>query len=57
MSRTRKPPKKSPSERLRGVFFQLYLEEKPMFVTSDEYYEEKMEMLIEHYKNKLNKKL
>lgn len=55
MSKTRKPPRKSPSERLRAVFFQHYKKEKPMFVTSDEYYEEKMEMLIEHYKKLLIK--
>jgi len=55
MSRTRKPPKKSPSERLRGVFFRHYKEEKPLGVTFDEYYEEKIELLIEHYTKKLSK--
>ena len=54
MSRTRKPPKKSPSERLRSVFFQHYKKEKPLGLTFEEYYDDKMEMLIEHYKNKLN---
>jgi hypothetical protein len=54
MSRTRKPPKKSPSERLRGVFYQLYIKEKPM-VDFEEYYESKMEMLIEHYKKLITK--
>jgi len=53
MSRTRKPPKKSPSERLRGVFYQHYMVEQPVGVTFDEYYESKMELLIEHYKGKL----
>ena len=52
MSRTRKPPKKSPSERLRGVFYQHYKKDKPM-VEFDEYYESKMELLINHYKQKL----
>jgi hypothetical protein len=55
MSRTIKAPKKSPSERLRGVFFQLYMKEKPM-VQFEDWYEEKMEMLIEHYKKILTKK-
>ena len=51
MSRTRKPVKRSPSERLRGVFYQHYMKEKPM-VEFDIYYEDKMEKLISHY-NKL----
>lgn len=54
MSRTRKPPKKSPSERLRNIFYHHYIKEKPM-VTFDEYYESKMEMLIEHYNKLLTK--
>jgi hypothetical protein len=54
MSRTRKPPKKSPSERLRGVYFQLYIKEKPL-VQFEDWYEEKMDMLIEHYKKLLTK--
>lgn len=54
MSRTVKPPQKSPSERLRGVFYKLYIKEKPM-VQFEEYYSEKMEMLIEHYSKLINK--
>lgn len=53
MSRTRKPPEKSPSEKLRLVFYQHYLKEKPM-MQFEEYYAHKMDLLIEHYKNKLN---
>lgn len=52
MSRTRKPSKKTPSERLRGVFYQHYMKEKPL-EEFDQYYESKMELLIEHYKKKL----
>ena len=54
MSRTRRPPEKSPSEKLRGVFFQHYSKEKPN-KTFDEYYGEKMDLLIEHYTKLLNK--
>lgn len=54
MSRTRKPAEKSPSEKLRGVFFQHYIKEKPM-VQFEDYYAEKMDMLIEHYKKLLTK--
>lgn len=53
MSRTIKPPQKSPSERLRGVFYQQYIKDKPM-MTFDDYYVGRMELLIEHYKTKLN---
>lgn len=49
MSRTRKPPQKSPSERLRAVYYQLYQQEKPN-KEFEEFYTEKMELLIEHYK-------
>jgi hypothetical protein len=55
MSRTRKPPKKSASERLRAVFYQHHNQSNTL-QTFDEYYEEKMEMLIEHYKKLLIKK-
>lgn len=48
MSRTKKRPKQSPSERLRNVFYGLYIREKPM-VDFETYYEEKMEKLIDHY--------
>ena len=51
MSRTRKPPKKSPSERLRNALYGVYMKEKPM-ISFDEYYENKMEIIIEHFKNK-----
>jgi len=52
MSRTRKPKQRSPSERLRAVFFQHYKQEKQN-VLFEEYYDDKMEMLIEHYKSRL----
>lgn len=48
-------PKKSPSERLRLVFYQHYIKEQPL-VEFDEYYESKIELLIEHYKKLLTKK-
>ena len=53
MSRTRKPKEKSPSEKLRGVFYQHYVKDSPFRVTFDEYYEQKMSLLIDHYKSKL----
>lgn len=54
MSRTRKPPQKTPSERLRGVFFQLHEKEKSK-IPFDDYYNSKMELLIEHYKKLIEK--
>lgn len=55
MSRTRKPPQKTPSEKLRGVFYNLYLKEKSS-IPFEEFYLEKMTMLIEHYSKLLTKK-
>lgn len=52
MSRTRKLPQKSPSERLRSVIYRTYLHEKPM-MEFEGYYEEKMETIINHFKSKL----
>lgn len=45
MSRSRKPPKKSPSERLRNSLYGLYIREKPM-VDFEVYYEERIEKFI-----------
>jgi hypothetical protein len=55
MSRTRRPPEKSPSERLRNTFFALYMREKPI-IDFDIYYEDKMEKLINHYEKLLKQK-
>lgn len=52
MSRTRKPPKKSCSERLRGVLYSNYMNEKPIGVTFESYYELKMEDIINHFYKK-----
>jgi len=52
MSRTRKLPQKTPSERLRSILYRLYTHERPM-ITFDEYYEEKLETIINHFKTKL----
>jgi hypothetical protein len=52
MSRTRKQPEKSPSERLRAIFYQHYVEQKST-MGFDDFYMEKMNKLIEHYKSKL----
>lgn len=55
MSRTRRPAEKSCSEKLRGIFYQLYLKEnsKKEF---DIYYKEKMSLLLVHYQSLLDKK-
>lgn len=49
MSRTRRTKERSPSERLRGVFYALYKKDKEGFETFDEYYANKMDKLIIHY--------
>lgn len=54
MALTKKEPKKSQSERLRGVFYQHYSRKDEGYETFDEYYHHKMELLIDHYKNKLS---
>ncbi len=54
MSRTRKPPKESPSKQLRNVFYGIYQQKQPM-VTFEEYYEEQMTKLVSKYKQILNK--
>lgn len=54
MSRTRKNAVKSPSERLRGVFFGHFQNDPEGFDGDFEaYYEYKMEKLISYYKNLL----
>ena len=52
MSRTRRAPEKSPSERLRNTLYGLYIREKPM-VEFDDYYEETMEKMIHHFEKKI----
>lgn len=49
----KKEKPKSPSERLRAVFYQHYNRNNEGFEEFDPYYEHKMELLINHYKNKL----
>lgn len=54
MSRTRRPAEKSPSEKLRATFFKHYTKEKSP-LEFDEYYKNKMQLLIDHYEKLLNK--
>ena len=44
---------KPPSQRLRGVFYKLWEIDKEGYKTFVDYYNAKMETLIEHFKNKL----
>lgn len=55
MSRTRKAVKESPSKRLRDVFFVLWNQDKEGYGEFDEYYDSKMEKLIQHYKKLIKK--
>lgn len=50
MSRTRRVPKKTPSQRLRGVFYTLWEQDNEGFEEFDPYYDSKMEKLIIYYK-------
>jgi hypothetical protein len=50
MSRTRKIKKRTPSERLRGVFYNLWEKDDQGFKEFEPYYDSKMEKLITHYK-------
>ena len=50
MSRTRKQKERSPSERLRAVFFALWKKKDEGFADDfDGYYKSKMDKLIIHY--------
>ena len=46
---------KPPSQRLRSVLFLLWKQEPEGYKTSVDHYSAKMEQLIEHFKNKLDK--
>jgi hypothetical protein len=48
------PEEKSPSQRLRAVFFQMWKQNNEGFKDSDSYYKYMMERLIEHFKSKLD---
>jgi len=50
MSRTRKPKQKSPSERLRGVYYNLWEQDAEGHEEFETYYNSKMEKLIIHFK-------
>ena len=44
---------KTPSQRLRAVFFRMWQQNNQGFKTADEHYKFMMEKLIEYYKDKL----
>ena len=56
MSRTVKSNRKSPSERLRGVYYRLWEKDPEGFEEFDTYYDNKMEKWIKFLQGKLNKK-
>lgn len=45
---------KSPSQRLRSVFFVLWKTKTDGYSTFDDYYRHMMEMVIEHFKKKID---
>ena len=48
------PEEKSPSQRLRAVFYTMWKQNPEGFKDSDSHYKYMMERLIEHYKSKLD---
>ena len=50
MGMTSKVPKKTSSQRLRGVFYKIWEQDDEEFEDFDSYYDSKMEKLIKHYK-------
>jgi glycine betaine/choline ABC-type transport system substrate-binding protein len=44
---------KTPSQRLRGVFYKLYEQDSEGFKSFSSYYEHRMEKVIEHFKTKI----
>lgn len=50
MSRTTKEPKKTPSQRLKAVYYILWEQDKEGFEEFEAYYDNKVEKLIVHYK-------
>lgn len=53
MSRTRRRPKKTPSERLRSVLYKLYMYKMPIGKTFEDFYNDKLELIIKHYKKQI----
>ena len=53
MSATKKQIK-SPSERLRGVYYHLWEQDNQNFKEFDDFYDSKMEKLINHFKGMIN---
>ena len=47
-------PKKTPSKRLRGVLYINYEQDNKGYKTFEDYYRSQMEMLIVHFKGKLD---
>lgn len=45
---------KTPSQRLRGVLFHLFNKDDEGYKAFDEFYQSKMETIIEHFKTKLD---
>lgn len=46
-------PKKTPSKRLRGVLYRNFEQEPKGYKTFNDYYNSQMELLIMHFKNRL----
>jgi hypothetical protein len=44
---------KSPAQRLRGVFFRLWQQNKEGYEIFNDFYNSKMEVLLNHYKDQL----
>lgn len=50
MSLTKPKVEKSPSQRLKAVYYKLWEQDKEGFEVFDQYYESKVEKLIIHFK-------
>ena len=53
MSRTKKVQKESPSKRLKSVFYLLWEKNSEGFKEFEDYYESKMEKIVNFYKKML----
>lgn len=55
MSRTKRTAAETPSKRFRDVLYNLWLQDIDGYEEFEDYYEDRMEKLIRHYKSKINK--
>lgn len=56
MSRSKRAAAETPSKRFRDILYNLWLQDEDGHVVFDDYYADRMEKLIVHYKKKINGK-